>query len=100
MRLLAEPDYVKRRRGESKEAHSFRLSAMYEARLEREREAFEVAEAERRERGEPCLRDGVGVRLPDLSQVTGWSGAKGEESPEQDRALFGGKRLGDWKSEN
>jgi hypothetical protein len=93
-RLLAEPAHIKRRRGESKEAHSFRMSAMYEARLERDRETFAVAEAERRERGEPHVFGPKPPRLADLAQVTGWSRAKGEESPEQDRALFGGRRLG------
>jgi hypothetical protein len=94
-RLLAEPAHIRRRRGESKEAHSFRLSAMYEARLQRDREAFELAEAERRGQGEPCLGDAAGMSLPDLAQVRGWSRAKGEEEPEQDRALFGGRRVGD-----
>ena len=46
-RLLAEPDHIRRRRGESREAHSVRLSAMYEARVKRDRERFDVAEAER-----------------------------------------------------
>ncbi len=92
-RLLAEPDYVKRRRGESKEAHSFPLSAMYEARLERAREAFDVAEAERRERGEPRVFGPEVPRLPDLAQVTGWSKAGAGEEEEPDRALFGGRRF-------
>jgi hypothetical protein len=88
-RLLAEPDHIKRRRGESVEAHSFRLTAMYEARRQRAREAFDVAEAERRERGEPSPfgpgeLPGSGNRraqdepfgLPDLAQVTEWSNAE------------------------
>lgn len=49
-RLQAEPPHIKRRRGESREAHSFRLSAMYEARLERDREAFRIAQAARAEK--------------------------------------------------
>jgi hypothetical protein len=53
-RLTAEPWWLKRRRGESREAHSFRLSAMYEEQQERSREAFRVAEAQRWERGEPA----------------------------------------------
>lgn len=53
-RLLAEPWPVKRRPKESIEAHSIRLSAMYEARIQRDRERFEMAEAERWERGEPA----------------------------------------------
>lgn len=79
-RLWSEPDHIKRRRGESSEAHSFRLSAMYEARLQRDREAFEVAEAARR------AGRGAGASphappppaLPDLAQVTGWSKARPE----------------------
>jgi hypothetical protein len=53
-RLLGEPDWLKRRRGESREAHSERLAAMAEERDRRAREAFEVAEVVRRERGEPA----------------------------------------------
>ncbi|WP_375403505.1 hypothetical protein [uncultured Sphingomonas sp.] len=37
VRLQAEPAHIKRRRGESPEAHSFRLSAMYQARQEQDR---------------------------------------------------------------
>lgn len=69
-RLWSEPDYIKRRRGESKEAHSFRLSAMYEARLQRAREDFEVAEAARRERGEgPYWGEAKAPVVPDLAQL-------------------------------
>ncbi|MEO5866078.1 MAG: hypothetical protein ABIS14_05095, partial [Sphingomonas sp.] len=50
-RLWSKPDYLKPRRGESSDARAFRLSKMYKARLQRDREAFEVAEAARRERG-------------------------------------------------
>lgn len=91
----AEPPHIKRRKGESREAHSFRLSAMYEARMQRDREAFEVAEAARRDRGEGAYwRERV--VLPDLSQVTGWSGADPAKAPHhEDRALFGGWRLED-----
>ena len=53
-RLIAEPDCVRRRPGESREVQSARLTAMYEERQRRAREAFEVAEAERWERGEPA----------------------------------------------
>jgi hypothetical protein len=101
-RLLSEPAHIKRRRGESAEAHSFRLAAMYRAKLQRDREAFDVAEAERRARGKPS---GFGPKylpnrpaLPDLAQVTGWSKAKGDgEAYHPDVALFGGWRLGDWE---
>lgn len=93
-RLLAEPPHIKRRKGESRAAHAFRLGAMHEARMEREREKFEVAEAARRARGEPCLSDAP--RAPvDLSQVKGWSKADGKMPHEPGRALFGGWRLED-----
>ena len=94
-RLLAEPDHIRRRRGESAEAHSYRLSAMYEARLQRSREAFELAEAARRARGEAGWWDEAPPALPDLAQVTGWSKADPAKTPHHaDVALFGGWRLG------
>ena len=101
-RLLAELAHIKRRRGESADAHSFRLSAMYQAHLARQRERFDIAEAARRARGEPWLfgPEHLPERpvLPDLAQVTGWSGAKGDrEAYHPDVALFGGWRLGDWE---
>jgi hypothetical protein len=74
-RLVAEPDYIKRRRGESDDAHSFRLHAMDQARQQRQREAFEVAEALRRE-GKPSRFEPAAPLLPALDQVTGWSKAK------------------------
>jgi hypothetical protein len=68
-RLLAEPGTIKRRRGESKEAWSFRLSAMYETRLQRAREDFEVAEAERMARGEAPYWAEEAPAVPDLAQI-------------------------------
>jgi hypothetical protein len=100
-RLTAEPDWLKRRRGESREAHNERLSAMAEERDRRAREAFAIAEAERWERGEPAWGPaGEAVRrelgLPDLAQVTGWSRADPKKAPhDETRALFGGWRLED-----
>jgi len=70
-RLQAEPEHIKRRRGESSDAYSFRLAAMYRAQLERDREAFAVAEAERQIRGERAWF-AEGPSLPALDQVTGW----------------------------
>lgn len=107
-RLLAEPAHIKRRRGESDDAYSFRLSAMYEARLEQQREAFYIAEAERRAQGKPWLfgpehlpdRPVPSDRpvLPDLAQVTGWSNADADKEPhDATRALFGGWRVKDLK---
>ncbi|WP_375427649.1 hypothetical protein [uncultured Sphingomonas sp.] len=80
-RLLAEPAHVKRRRGESPEAHSYRLSAMYEARLERDREAFRRAEAAREAKGEARYLPVEVIGLPDLAAVTGWSKAKPATMP-------------------
>ncbi len=97
-RLWTEPDYIKRRRGESKEAHSIRLGAMYEARLQRDREAFALAEAARRERGWPSPFEPDPPTLPALDQVTGWSEADPNKPPHnEDRALFGGWRIEDWE---
>jgi N-6 DNA Methylase len=96
--MLAEL-IVKRRRGESDEAHEGRLIAIQEAWMERQREAFDVAEAARWRRGEPAWGlAGEAVRrelgLPDLAQVTGWSQAdpaKAAHDPK--RALFGGWQI-------
>jgi len=97
-RLWSEPDYLKRRRGESGEAYSFRLGAMYRARQQRDREAFEVAEAARRERGEPSPFEPPPPALPALDQVTGWSKADPKKQPHDPRvALFGGWRIEDMK---
>ena len=52
--LVDEPTPMRRRRGESHEACCERLAQMAEARAERQRQEFEVAEAERWERGEPA----------------------------------------------
>ncbi len=98
--LQEEPPHIKRRRGESSEAHSYRLTAMYEARQALEREAFDIAEAARNERGEPTLTNPYPianpVRLPALDQVTGWSKADPTKVPhDPDVALFGGWRLKD-----
>jgi hypothetical protein len=104
-RLLGEPSYLKRRRSESREAHSLRLAEMWEAREQRAREEFEVAEAARMARGEPpwgpagedVRRASEGrVVLPDLAQVTGWSRADPTKAPhDEGRALFGGWRIED-----
>lgn len=77
VRLQEEPPHLKRRRGESSEAHSYRLSAMYEARLQRARDAFDIAEAERRATGIPSPFEPAPPSLPALDQVTGWRKGKG-----------------------
>jgi len=101
--LVDEPTPIRRRKGESNAARNERLALMAEARDERAREAFEVAEAERMERGLPAWGPaGQAVRLglnpsamlPDLAQITGWSNADPEKAPaDPERALFGGWRM-------
>ncbi len=95
-RLGGTPDALRRRKGESSDARSMRLQLMYEARQQRARDAFIIAETERRARGQPS---GFGPAiLPDLSQVTGWSKADPSKPPHHEGlALFGGWRLRDVK---
>ena len=107
--LVDEPTPMRRRKGESNAARNERLALMAEARDERAREAFEVAEAERMERGLPAWGPaGQAVRLglnpsamlPDLAQVTGWSNAEPGKAPhDPERALFGGWRIEDLEQE-
>lgn len=93
-RLLTEPDHMKRRRGESVDAWSYRLTVMYELRQERDREAYAIAETARRDRGVPPGTDPAPSALPALDQVTGWSKADPTKTPhDPGRALFGGWRL-------
>jgi len=99
-RLTAEPDYLKRRRGESRAVHLERLARMAEERDRLAREEFEVAEAERWAKGLPSwgaageeARRRLG--LPDLAQVAGWSRADPVKEPHGDSALFGGWRIED-----
>ena len=100
-RLTAEPDYIRKRRGESEEAHSFRLSAMYEARLQRSSERADMAEAERRGRSGPPQFEPKPPALPDLAQVTGWSHANPKKAPHHpERALFGGWRIEDMEKKD
>jgi len=96
-RLLAEPAHIRRRRGESREAHSARLGAMHEERLRRDREAYDIAEMLRDYRGEAPMF--APAPLPDLAQVKGWSKARrrAEGEAEPDRALFGGWRIAEMK---
>lgn len=109
-RLLAEPAHIKRRKGESSDAHSFRLAEMYRAQVQRDRDAFDIAEAERRFRAAtPPPVPEPAPTLPALDQVTGWSKARSGTPPHPARptsasgvhhpdvALFGGWRLKDWK---
>jgi hypothetical protein len=119
--LVDEPTPIRRRKGESNDARNERLALMAEARDERAREAFEVAEAERMERGLPAWGPaGQAVRLglnpsamlPDLAQVAArshaggmgstasWSNADPDKAPhDADRALFGGWRIEEMERE-
>jgi hypothetical protein len=120
-RLTAEPWWLKRRRGESREAHSERLALMAEERDRLRREEFEIAEAERCAEGLPPwgpagedVRRKLGlseegpstasgppprassgrIELPDLAQVTGWSRAEVQKAlHDPEVALFGGWRI-------
>jgi hypothetical protein len=101
-RLKAIPPELKKRRRESEEAYGERLTQMAEERLRRQREQFEIAEAQRWARGEPAWGPaGAEVRerfgLPDLAQVTGWSRATGRVFHEG-RALFGGWRMAEMEA--
>ena len=92
------PPPLRRRPGESHAAVSMRLSLLHEARLERDREAYRVAEAARNAGPVPPEEEAEIPPMPQLDKVTGWSGAdpgKGVHNPE--RAMFGGWRIGDWK---
>lgn len=80
VRLQQEPPHIKRRRGESREAHSYRLSEMYKARLQRARDAFDVAEAARRSATAATSEsphEEPFPTLPALDQVKGWRKGKG-----------------------
>lgn len=99
VRLQAEPPHLKRRRGESRDAQSYRLACMYQAGLARDREAFRVAEA-LRNGGPPSPHELPPPVLPDLSQVTGWSRADpAKRAYHEGVALFGGWRVGNLSEE-
>ena len=92
---LHEPPHLKPRRGESREAHAYRLAVMHEVRLEREREKYRVAEAQRAA-GTWVPKAERPPKLPDLAQVTGWSKADLlKAAHDEGRALFGGWRIED-----
>jgi hypothetical protein len=99
-RLLDTPIPVDRLRpGETWEARSVMLGMIAEARRAQEREAFRIAEAERLvTKGYTWIDwEAEGNPLPDLAQVTGWSRASGKPGADEERALFGGWRVGDMK---
>ncbi len=94
-RLLAEPAHLKRRRGESREAHSYRLAAMHEESNQRAREQFRVAEAVRAARGQPTHFEWEQIALPDLAQVQAGRGDGAKVPHDASRSLFGGWRIKD-----
>jgi hypothetical protein len=80
-RLIAEPPHIRRRPRESEEAHSARLAAMYWEKQRLDREAFEVAEAERWERDEPAWGPaGEAVRRELGARATEWSVTRRESA--------------------
>ena len=93
-RLGGTPEPLRRRRGETSDLRSLRLQLIAEARLERQREAFRVAEAERRSRAGPEPGEAAPM-LPALDQVAGWSKAAGTLADgTAEGALFGGWQRG------
>jgi hypothetical protein len=95
-RLQAEPPHLRRRRGETTETQQFRLSAMWRAQMEREREAFRIGEAARAEGRQASPHELPPPVVPDLAQVTGWSREnRTKEARDPGRALFGGWRIED-----
>lgn len=97
-RLLAEPAHLKQRRGESRAAYDYRLTAMGEERRRRAREQFRVAEAARAARGEPTYFEGEGIGLPDLAQVAAGRGDPAATPHDPETALFGGWRIEEMKA--
>ncbi|URW74538.1 hypothetical protein M9980_08080 [Sphingomonas donggukensis] len=98
-RLGGAPEPLRRQRGESAAARDERLTLMAEHRRTRDREAFLVAEAQRKAKG-GAAAGGDRPILPDLAQVTGGSKAQRSSAdiataPEPNHARFGGRRLGD-----
>lgn len=96
-RLWHTPVPDRLRPGETQVARSVMLGMIHQAKVEQDRLKFQIAEAERLARGEPTYIDWAaeGVTLPDLSQITGWSRAKGKPPTDPTRALFGGWRMTD-----
>ena len=97
-RLLAEPAHLKRRRGESGDAHSYRLGEMYQLGRQRAREQFRVAEAVRAARGEKTHFEWERIVLPDLAQVEAGRGDPAGSTHDAGTALFGGWRIKDMEA--
>lgn len=96
-RLWAERPDRKRRRGETREQHSARLAAKWQANLNWEDEDRAIEAAIRGE-GPPGPHEPPPPALPALDQVEGWSKADPDKRGQNsERPMFGGWRIGDWK---
>jgi hypothetical protein len=97
------PDPMRRRRWETREAVSMRLGLMYQAGIERDREAWRLAEAARNERRDRrrAAEEGEGIApLPQLGVVDGWSKADpAKKAHDPEKAMFGGWRIKDWEKQ-
>ena len=88
----------KARRGETSEQWSRRANRKWRAEKAWDREGYEVARAIDEGGEAPARLEPAPPRLPDLSQVTGWSNADPDRTPHDPaRPLFGGWRLTDWE---
>ena len=88
---------IRRRRGESDEAHIERLRAMWSVEKDLAAEAEAVRRAARYEAtgGWRHSDEPPPPELPPLELVTGWSRASGRPALHEGVALFGGWRIGD-----
>lgn len=97
-RLWSERPDRRKRRGESTDHWSKRAARKWKAEKAWDREGYEVARAARTEGPTPSPHEPPAPVLPALDQVSGWSEAEpGKAAPDGGRALFGGRRLGDWE---
>jgi hypothetical protein len=102
VRLSWDQPHRRKRRGESWETYTQRLSAMWTAEKGRDAEDAALRRAARYEAtGDWRLpEEPPPPELPPLHLVTGWSGAKPDRAKatyNPDLALFGGWRLRDWE---
>lgn len=97
VRLGGTPDAIRRRHGESRDAHRARLDAVGRAAKAAEYERFRLREAEFRATGVIPPHVPPPPFLPDLSQVKGWS--KARPDARKDAGLFGGWSVADMSDE-
>lgn len=95
VRFYTTPEPLRRLRGETTDVYCLRLHLLSQARLQRDRERYDIAEAARRAEREaaPSPYEPGPPVLPDLTQVTGWSKASGKPPHDASKALFGGWRI-------